>query len=218
MGRAMRSQFFFPPEYTPLNHGSFGTYPKPVKEALNHYQILAENRPDTFIRSTYPALLNESRSQVAALLRVPVEEVVLVQNVTIGINTVLRALVWEPGDVILYFETVYGAIEKTIEYICEMTPAQAERIEAHYPISDQALVKLFVEKVVQVQERGQKVKMAIFDTVSSIPGVAVPWIRLVQECKDRGIYSMVDGAHGIGLLDLDLGKVQPDFFVSNLHK
>jgi selenocysteine lyase/cysteine desulfurase len=47
----------------------------------------------------------------------------------------------------------------------------------------------------------------------------MPWETLVQACKEMNILSLIDGAHGIGHIDLShLGEVDPDFFVSNCHK
>ncbi len=43
--------------------------------------------------------------------------------------------------------------------------------------------------------------------------VRVPFERLVEECRNYGILSLVDGAHGIGHVPLDLGKLDADFFV-----
>ena len=59
----------------------------------------------------------------------------------------------------------------------------------------------------------------LIDTVLTFPGARMPWEALVQACKDMGILSLIDGAHGIGHIDLShLGEVGPDFFVSNCHK
>ena len=216
-GASMRQHFQFAPSYRPLNHGSFGTYPLPVLDQLKQFQSDAEQRPDPFIRYTYPRLLNEARQAVAEILHVPEGEVVFVPNATTAINTVLRALVYKKGDVILHFATVYGAVEKTIRYIAETTEAEGVRIEAKYPIGDDELVRMFEETIEKVN-KDRKVKLAVFDTISSMPGVRMPFERLTEVCKKRGVLSMLDGAHGVGHIPLDLGALGSDFFTSNCHK
>jgi aspartate aminotransferase-like enzyme len=141
-----------------------------------------------------------------------------VPNATTGINIVLRNLTYAPGDHILYFSTIYGACEKTIEYIAETTPAKSAKIAFTYPVEDDWLVDAFVSKVKEIEAQGGKVKLATFDTVVSMPGVRMPFERLIAACKELGVLSFVDGAHGVGHLEMDLGKLDPDFIVSNCHK
>lgn len=218
-GRPMRDgHFLFAPTYTPLNHGSFGTYPKPVQKRFHEVQALSESRPDTFVRYQFPKMLDESRSAMAAYLGVPVDEVVFVPNATIAINVVLRSLVFSEGDVILHLSTVYSAIEKTIEYLRETTKVDNINACVKYPVDDETVVETFHTAIKNAKSNGKVVRVAIFDTISSLPGVRVPWERLVSICKAEGVLSMVDGAHGVGQIDLNLAKVQPDFFTSNCHK
>ena len=66
--------------------------------------------------------------------------------------------------------------------------------------------------------KGLKVKAAVFDMVVSVPAVRFPFEALVKECKELGVLSVVDGAHGVGMLDVDLGSLGVDFWTSNLHK
>jgi len=65
---------------------------------------------------------------------------------------------------------------------------------------------------------GKKVKAAVFETISSMPCFLLPYAELVRECKQLGVLSVVDAAHAVGHLSLDLAALDPDFFVSNAHK
>jgi len=144
--------------------------------------------------------------------------VVFVPNATTGVNTVLRSLKFEDGDYILYFATIYKACDTTVEYIVETTPAKRVKLEYTYPVEDDWLVNAFYEKVQEVKNTGGRVKIAIFDTVVSMPGVRVPFERLTEACKELGVLSCLDGAHAVGHINVDMGKLDPDFFISNCHK
>lgn len=206
--------------YLPLtpHSGSFGTYPRPIQSTLRSFQDAAEARPDQFIRYKYPAYLNASRTTVAELLNAPRNTVTFVPNATLGVNTVFRNLQYEDGDHILYFATIYKGCHTTVQYITETTSAKAVRVEYTYPVEDDWLVSAFKQKVEEVKSAGGKVKVAIFDTVVSMPGVRVPFERLLSACKELGVLSLLDAAHGIGHLDLDVAKLDPDFMITNCHK
>ncbi|PVI08716.1 PLP-dependent transferase [Periconia macrospinosa] len=214
-----RKDFMFDEKYRNLNHGSFGTYPRSVRDALRSFQDQAEARPDDFIRYKYPHLLDESREAIAKILNAPTPEIVFVPNATTGVNTILRSLVYEEGDYILYFAPIYGSCEKTVAYLTETTPVKAVKIEYVHPVEDDYLITIFTQKVEQISASGRGcVKIALFDTVCSNPGVRFPFEKLVAVCKKLNIYSVLDGAHGVGNIELDLRALDADFFVSNCHK
>jgi selenocysteine lyase/cysteine desulfurase len=163
-------------------------------------------------------MLDESREAVAKILNAPVEGVVFVPNASTGINTVLRNIVFRPGDVIIYFATVYGANGKTVTYITETTPATSGMIEYTYPLSDSELCAKFEDAVKEIKASGKKPRVAIYDTIVSQPGVRMPFERLTELCRQYGILSFIDAAHGVGAIPTDLTLLDPDFYVSNCHK
>lgn len=123
------------------------------------------------------------------------------------------------GDTIIYFSTAYGACEKTIKYICETTPAESRCIEVTFPIADETIVSLLCDSIQNLSQEGRKAKIAMFDSVSTFPGVRMPWETLVKACHEMSVFSLIDGAHGIGHIDLThLARVDPDFFTSNCYK
>lgn len=163
-------------------------------------------------------LVDESRAAIANLLNVPTDTCVFVPNATTGVNTVLRNLVYVPGDVIVYFDTIYGACERSVTYITETTPAEAVKVRFTYPVSDVWLLEEFRRVVKEQQSNGMNVRLAIFDTIVSLPGLRMPFEKLAVACRELGVMSCIDGAHGAGHIELDLAKIDPDFFVSNCHK
>jgi len=203
----------------PQNHGSYGAAPRAIEEKHFSFQRLVSERPDAFMTYKLSGFLDESRKAVAPLLGVLADEVVFVPNATTGVNTVLRNLKFEEGDVIVYFSTIYDSCEKTISSVGELSPLRSANIPLTYPVEDDDIVRKLRDRVLQERKEGKNVKIAMFDTVLSLPGVRMPWEDLVAACRELGVLSLIDGAHGIGLIDLThLGKVNPDFFVSNCHK
>jgi selenocysteine lyase/cysteine desulfurase len=158
---------------------------------------------------------------VASLVNAPLETITFVQNATTGVNVVLRNLEYESGDVILTCENIYGACDKTVQYLCQTTSAESVHYTPTLPLTEDDLVAGFEAKIRQITSESngkRRVKVALFDAISSMPAARWPWERLVQVCKANGVLSCIDGAHGIGAIDLDLSKSDPDFFVSNCHK
>jgi selenocysteine lyase/cysteine desulfurase len=100
----------------------------------------------------------------------------------------------------------------------ETTPVQAKKIEYTYPVSDDFLCDSFESAIKDLRREGKNPRVAIYDTVVSLPGVRMPFERLTKLCKQHNVLSCVDGAHGVGYLPLDLSALDPDFFVSNCHK
>lgn len=141
-----------------------------------------------------------------------------VKNASTGINTVLRNLDFKQGDVIVFFETVYNAVEQTLESLMESTLVQTRKVDYTFPITHDEIVRRFLKVVKQTKSEGLNVRAAIFDTIVSVPGVRFPFEKLIKACKEESVLSVIDGAHGVGQIPLNLGDLSPDFFVSNCHK
>ncbi|GBC03700.1 hypothetical protein RclHR1_05270009 [Rhizophagus clarus] len=220
-GHSMRSKFLLDSDYIPLNHGSFGTFPKVVQEAFREYQDKVETNPDKFIRRDLIPEMCKAREAVAKFINAETNEVVFVQNTTTGINTVLKSLKYEEGDKLLYFSTVYVSIRKTLEFIRETYAGKVEliEIEVNYPISDDDLIDKLDKVIKEEQQKpNTKIKLAVIDAISSNPGVIVPIQRMIPILRQNDILSIVDGAHSIGQIPLNIREIEPDFFVTNCHK
>jgi selenocysteine lyase/cysteine desulfurase len=170
------------------------------------------------LRYRRPELLAESREALASVLKCARKDVVYVKNATMGVNIILRNLKYVRGDAIIYFSDIYAGCEKTIASLVETTALQSRRIAYTHPNTHDELVQKFRDEVAKARKDGLNVRVAIFDSIVSQPGVRFPFEKLVEVCREEGILSCVDAAHGIGHIPLDIGKLDPDFLVTNVHK
>ncbi|KAI0006253.1 putative aminotransferase family protein [Xylariaceae sp. FL0662B] len=220
-GAPMRhAHFAFAPTYTPLNHGSYGTYPVSVRAAHQALRDEVEAAPDPFIVLGWAGRLARARALAANLVRCPPDDLVFVPNATTGVATALENLDWRPGDVALCYEVVYESLRAQLRRLQDTRPGvEVHTVRVPWPVSDDALVGAMVEAAREINAReGRRVRLAVVDTVVSMPGARVPFERLVPALQAEGALVLVDGAHGIGQIDIDLSTLQPDFFVTNLHK
>lgn len=134
----------------------------------------------------------------------------------------MKNLKWNPDgkDVIFTFSTIYKSCGRTVQYLVDYHDGLVSNkdINLSYPLEDSEIVQKLQDAVNEVEAEGKRARICIIDVVSSAPGVASPWVKLVKLCKSLGVLSMVDGAQGVGMVPLNVSAVDPDFFLTNCHK
>src|SRR5262252_5142380 len=89
------------PTVTFLNHGSYGACPIKILEAQVRYRCQLEAEPVRFFLREHEAALDRARRELAAFVGSEPDDLVFVHNATSGVNTVLRSLIFEPGQELL---------------------------------------------------------------------------------------------------------------------
>lgn len=77
---------------------------------------------------------------------------------------------------------------------------------------------LFVKKFEEGIAQQKDIKAAIMYHITSAPGLLFPVEALTQICHKKNIKVIIDGAHAFGHVDIDIKKIDPDFYMTNLHK
>ncbi|CAO3622358.1 unnamed protein product [Cunninghamella blakesleeana] len=217
-GRALRKDFLFDPNYIPLNHGSYGTVPRIVQQKVHEYEALCESFPDKFNRIEMYPLLKQSRELLANVIHCDPDNLIFASNASNAANTILRSYPFEEGDKVLCFDTAYANVNSTFEFIKNYKKVELVRITLNYPLNDAEIVDLVKEAIETEKVKGKPIRMAVIDVLSSLPGVLFPYKTLNQLCKENDIVTVLDGAHAVGQIPINLDEIQPDFFFSNVHK
>ncbi len=212
----MREHFLLDPGVVFLNHGSFGACPKPVFAELQRWQLEMEGNPVEFLGRRSAALLRAARQRLAAHLGAGADDLVFVPNATTGVNTVaqsvVRSLHLQPGDEVLTTDHEYGACDATWRHLCERTGAVYRRVPIPLPFEAGHFVARLMAAVTP------RTRLIFVSHVTSTTALIFPVAALCAAARERGITTLVDGAHAPGYLDLNLADVGADFYTGNCHK
>jgi isopenicillin-N epimerase len=172
-----------------------------------------ERHPTHFMSEELPPALRAAAARLAAFVGSEAKDLVFVENATAGCNTVLRSIPLAPGDEILVTDHGYPAVRKAAEHAAARAGARAIEAQVPFPLDDPAQVTAAV-----AAKLGPRTRLAIFDHVTSPTAVIFPVRELTALCRAAGALVLIDGAHGPGMLDLDVPSIGADWYTGNCHK
>lgn len=208
-----RDLFLLRPDVIFLNHGSFGACPRPVFEEYQRWQLELERQPVEFLGRRFNDLLQQARQALAEFVGADADEVVYVTNATVGLNIVARSLPLQPGDEVLATDHEYGALDRTWRFICGKRGARYVRQAVPLPIES-------AEQVIEAIWSGvtPRTRVLFISHITSPTAIILPVAELIRRARTAGIITVVDGAHAVGQIPLDLSLLGADFYSSNCHK
>ncbi|MCP4154551.1 MAG: aminotransferase class V-fold PLP-dependent enzyme [bacterium] len=205
--------FLLDPDITFLNHGSFGACPREVFEEYQSWQRKLELRPVEFLGRRSSELLEKARKKLASFLGASFENLLFITNTTTGINTIVRSLNLQPNDEILTTDHEYGACDNAWEFICQSSKAKYKKIHIPLPFtSNEDFITSFTNHITP------NTKVIYLSHISSTTALIFPVEEICRIAREKGIITVIDGAHAPGQLPLNLNKIDSDFYVGNCHK
>lgn len=212
-GHPLRDLFLLQRDVIFLNHGSFGACPKPVFEEYQRWQLELERQPVEFLGRRLNELLEAARAPLARFVNCAPDELVYVPNATTGLNIVARSLGLEAGDEILTTDHEYGALDRTWRFLCEKNGAIYKPVRIPLPVTT---AEDFVERI--WREVNSHTRVIFFSHFTSPTALIFPVQEICRRAREAGILTVIDGAHTLGQIPLDLDSLGADVYSANAHK
>ena len=209
----IKSQFLLDPEITFLNFGSFGACPKPIFDDYQKWQLELETEPAQFIVVNGPLYLKKSREALGAYINCSADDLVYVPNPTYAINIIAKSLKLNESDEILSTNLEYGALDKTWNYYCKKSKAKYIRQKIDLPIVSK-------EKFLEQFWKGctKKTKAIFVGQITSTTALKIPVKEICETAKQKGLLTIIDGAHVPGHMPLNLQELKADIYTGACHK
>jgi isopenicillin-N epimerase len=198
----VKDLFLLDPDVVFLNHGSFGACPRVVFERYQGLQRELEREPVEFIARRLGDLLAEARAALGAYVGAHADDLTFVPNATTAVNIAARALRLQPGDEVLATNLEYGACDLTWEHECARAGARYVRV----PVDE------------LLDSRTERTRAVYLSHITSETALLLPVERIVADARAQGLTTIVDGAHAVAQVDLDLTALGADFYAGNCHK
>lgn len=199
--------------YTFLNHGSFGSCPHEVLAEQRRWRDEIEARPIEMLGRRLPSLLRDAAVGVARFVGTESARLGFVTNATEAINAVLRSLQWARGDEVVVVDHVYGAMRQSVRRLGDEHGVVLREVEVPLPLGHPAD---WTDRVIGAFN--DRTRLLLIDHITSPTALVVPVSEIVRHARARGIFTVVDGAHAPGSIELDVDSIGADAYAANLHK
>ncbi len=205
--------FLLDPSVTFLNHGSFGATPRPVFEKYQWWQRELERQPVKFLGRRFNDLMRDARTSLAGFIHTHPDNLVYVPNATTGLNIVARSIALHAGDEVLATNHEYGALDRTWRFLCRKSGAVYKQQPIPVPVTTAAdFVEAFWAGVTS------RTRVVFLSHITSPTALIFPVQEICRRARAAGIISIVDGAHAVGQVNLNVEELGADWYASNLHK
>ncbi len=205
--RLVRTEFLIPDDRLFMNVGTLGPQPRPVVDA-----VIETTRRTAM---TYPPGVDWDTLEGAlgGLLQADPAGLVFPRNTTEGMSFVANGLELHAGDEILTTDQEHIGGRSCWELAAARHNLRLRKLPLPVPPRDPAeLVKLFADAITPAT------RVISVAHVTFTNGTLLPVADLVRLARSHGIISVIDGAHPPGLMPVDLGAIDPDFYASSPHK
>jgi selenocysteine lyase/cysteine desulfurase len=210
---SVREQFLMPAGLSVMNAANLCPSPAPVLEAMYRATKDMDGDPSFDNRAKMSTGKENARRLLAEFMRVTPEEIVITRNTSEANNMVSSGLDLKAGDEVVIFADNHPSnhaawMQKSKRY--GYTVSVVAQPNPH-PGAD-----YFVEAATKAIT--PRTRVLAFTHQTSTAGDVLPANELCRLARERGVLSLVDGASALGFFDVDLSRMQPDFYTGSSHK
>ena len=209
----IRSGYRLKPDYINLENGYYCFLPQETLENHIHHIREVNYQGSYYMRTNQWANKEAAAARLAHLVNCSPEEVIITRNTTESLDTIIGGFPWNQGDEAIMAEQDYGAMLNQFK-LMERKLGIVNKVVSvpDHPKSDNEIVELYESQITP------KTRLLMICHMINISGHILPVRKICDMAHSHGVDVMVDGAHAIGHIHVDMKALDCDYYGSSLHK
>ena len=194
-----------------LNNGHHCPSPRVVQDALKRY-LDYENQDPVYYGGLIKGNIETVRRRLAAEFGCDSEELAITRNASESLQIVQDGLDLKPGDEVVTTHQDYPRMLVTWDQRQRRDQIKVTRIQFPVPTTQQDLYER-LERAITTRTR-----VLHFCHITNLTGQLFPVQRLCKMARERGITTIVDGAHAVAHFPFKIRDLEADYYGTSLHK
>ncbi|MFD2233206.1 aminotransferase class V-fold PLP-dependent enzyme [Phaeospirillum tilakii] len=212
---ALRGRFSFLPGLTYLNSGSEGSLPTALRARLSHLVTEWSASPSwaCFSSPNLEQSQTQNRRRLAEFVSAPPADVVITDNTTMGLAMVVLGLPFTAGDEVIITDHEHYALTSPLKVASLRSGIVVKQVAIPSPATSAAqILDVFTAALTP------RTRAICFSHVNWTTGLRMPVEAICALGRQHNVPTLVDGAHGLGMIDLNLPALGCDFYACAGHK
>jgi len=211
--RLVKDQFPLRPGLILMNAANLCPSPYPVAEAVFRFTRDVDADASFQNRGKFNDLHEAALEALARYMGADADEVVITRNTSEGNNLIVAGVDLRAGDEVVLWDQNHPSNNVAWDVRAQRYGFTVKRVAT--PVDARTPDDLIVPFASVLSEH---TRVLSFSHVSNVSGVALPAATLCAIARDRGIFTLIDGAQTFGVHQVDLHSVGCDAYTGSAHK
>lgn len=209
----IREDFRLKPDYVNLENGYYCITPTPVLNKLWEHTQMVNYEGSYYMRTQQWENKERVAKKLADFVGCEPETLVITRNATESLDLIIGGFPWKEGDEAIFALQDYGSMRDHFYQIRDRFGIICKEVSVpNHPKSDEEIVALYESKITA------NTKLLMVCHMINITGHILPVRKICDMAHRHGVEVMVDGAHAVGHIDVNISELDCDYYGSSLHK
>ncbi len=209
----IRLDYALKPDYINLENGYYNIAPIPTIQKFHRHIEQVNYEGSYYMRTVQWDNKKRIAARLANLVGCSSDELIITRNTTESLDMIIGGYPWKKGDEAVFAVQDYGAMRDHFALMADRYGIVNRTVSLpNHPASDEEIVSLYESRITP------KTRLLMVCHMVNITGQILPIRKICDMAHSHGVEVMVDGAHCVGHIDVNIRELNCDYYGSSLHK